>query len=160
MISCHKWIKADLKVTKECANQQTSRTNNVNYHKIPGGGVSLQKYIKHDLWDGDFIPIFLPSEASVNVWAGDIRKGETWRRASRFLFVCLCAEVINHSSQIYSKTTEQRRIWTKEKRKREKVRHEGKVPGQPKERRGAETRPEKGRASSNWRTWHHSLLFA
>lgn len=92
---------------------------------------------------------FLPSEASVNVWADDIRKGESGRRASRFLFVCLCAEVINHSSQIYSKTIEQRRIGTKEERKREKVRHKGKVPGQPEESTGAETRPEKGRASSN-----------
>lgn len=96
----------------------------------------------------------LPSEASVNVWAGDIRKGEIWRRASRFLFVCFCAEVINHGSQIYGKTIEQRRIRTKEERKREKVRYEGKVPGQLKERRGeerrgAETRLEKGQASSN-----------
>lgn len=76
----------------------------------------------------------------MNVWAGDIRKGERWRRASHFLFVCLCAQVINHSSQIYSETIEQRRIRTKEERKREKVRHEGKVPGQPKERRGEEQR--------------------
>lgn len=91
----------------------------------------------------------MPSEASVNVWAGDIRKGEIWRRASRFLFVCLCAEAINHKSQIYSKTIEQRRIRTKKERKRKKVKHEWKVPGQPKERRGAERRPEKGRASSN-----------
>lgn len=69
--------------------------------------------------------------------AGDIRKGEFWRRrTSRFLFVFLPAEVINHSSQIYSKTIEQRRKRTKEERKREKVRHEGKVPGQPKEENG------------------------
>lgn len=58
------------------------------------------------------------------------------RRTSRFLFVFLPAEVINHSSQIYSKTIEQRRKRTKEERKREKVRHEGKVPGQPKEENG------------------------
>ena len=58
MIWCRNLIKAALEVTEECAKQQSSKRNDVNYHKIPGGGVYLQKYIKYDLWDGDFIPIF------------------------------------------------------------------------------------------------------
>lgn len=100
----------------------------------------------------------MPSEAGASTGAGDIRKGR--RRTSRFLFVFLPAEVINHSSRIGSETIEQRRKRTKEERKREKVRHEGKVPGRPREEKGGPGRRGDRRGATDALDTTHSCLLS